>query len=253
MAGPQALPYHPRPPALQRLLRAVRNHPCVLLSAPRGHGKTSLIENELSPTLLDEGWRVSIIDLQSPVLPMMLLDLRNIASEGDPLAMAALRDHGGIPAHQQVAQALAWIAERSHDPHLLVLENAHVLAEPGYNRLATAMFNALQGNLRQLHVLFTVSSRLAMDELFSRHGAPFQHAAYSVALDSMQEDFLLARTNQLAGLGINVHIADLANCLLRQSYNLASFERVLQCLINGEAVDLADAERHCHKTPETMA
>ena len=247
MAGPLPLPYHPRPESLQRLRRAVQQYPHVVLSAPRGHGKSALIQNELAPSLLDEGWKVSVVTVHSPVLPPLLTDLRLVACDGDPQTMAALRDHGGAPAHQQVAQALAWLAESSHDPHLLVLENAHRLAEPGNNRLVTAMHHALHSSDRQLRVLFTVSSRVAMEELFSRRGAPFQNDAWSIALDFMQEDFLIARSLQLAEHGLDIHSVDLGQSLLRQSYNLQAFEQVLQTLISGQAGTLEEAERLCKK------
>lgn len=247
MAVPPALPYHPRPQALQRLRRAVQQHARVVLAAPRGHGKSALVEHELAPALQAQGWKLSTIHIASPTLPALLDDLRRIASAGDAEALAALCDHGGAPAHQQVAQALAWLADSSRQPHLLVLENAHRLAEPGNNRLVGAMQQALRGLDGPLRVLFTVSSRVAMEELFNGHAAPFRHAACSVHLGGIGEDFIPARARQLAGHGLAIDSAELADCLRRQAGNLGCFERIVHCLLEGHGSTLAAAELHCRR------
>ena len=253
MDGNNQLPYHPRPIVLQRLRRALSTDRLVALSAPRGHGKTAFIQNELAPSLSDEGWKISTIDLCSPPLPRFLNDLRMIATDGNAQVLAALRDHGGAPAHQQIGQAMSWIAETSHDPHLLILENAHYLADPGLTRVVGAMHQALHAHDRQLHVLFTVSSRMAMDELFSRRIAPFRNDVYSIGLGHMQADFIQARQEDLARHGVILRKIELADCLRRQSFNLGRFDQILHRLVDGLSESLVEAERSCQAKRPLLA
>lgn len=248
MATPHPLPYHYRPKTLDRLRRALDGHARVVLSAPRGYGKTSLINTELAPCLRNLGWQVHVVQIHSPPLPDLLDDLRQVVSKGDPQILAALCDHGGIPAHMQAAQALSWLCESSYQPQLLVLEDAHHLTDPGNDRLLAAMHAALHARPHRLRVLFTVSNRLAMEELFARPWAPFKNDAYSVSLESMSEDFLQARRQQMEERGFELDAQELSDCLLQQSFNLALFERTLQSLLDGSTTTLAQAVRQTHRT-----
>ena len=63
MTLPDALPYHPRQDLLQTILRLLLSGANVTLFAPRRHGKTQFVRNELLPAMHEAGWFAARVDL----------------------------------------------------------------------------------------------------------------------------------------------------------------------------------------------
>ncbi len=175
MALPDQLPYFPRPDVLTTILRLLLSGANVTLFAPRRHGKTQFVRNELLPSVHEDGWFAARVDLwrnrADPVLGLVEglesvaysskpkrsilskdLDLKSVRTkfktpgvdiEGEWVPAAP-----AVPAHQaslenRLADALHVIAGRGKHA-LIALDEFQALAAPGTDNFIASFRTVLQ-------------------------------------------------------------------------------------------------------------
>lgn len=229
MALPDALPYFPRPELLERSIRLLLSGSNVTLFAPRRQGKTLFVRHELLPAAHEAGWFAARVDLwrnrADPALGLVE-GLESIAHAtaktkrgvlGTPMTLKKVRTqlHSpgveiegewtpavGLPQptaslENRLADALHLIVNRA-DHTLLALDEFQALATPGLDNFVAAFRTVLQDLEGSLSVFFTGSSRIGLNRLFVRAGAPLLRSATSVALDELGPKFVDSRADYLA-------------------------------------------------------
>jgi len=228
MALPDRLPYFPRPELLQAILRQLLSGANVALFAPRRHGKTQFVRNELLPSVHESGWFAARVDLwrnrKEPAkglvegLEAIAYAQKKTGLLGTKLNLKSVRtkfhtpgvdiegewvpasDAAPVPdanLENRLANALNRIA--GHGEHaLLALDEFQALAEPGNENFIAAFRTVLQDLEDRLSVIFTGSSRDGLNRLFQRAKAPLFRSAESVALPNLGDEFVDSRADYLA-------------------------------------------------------
>ncbi len=228
MALPDRLPYFPRPDLLQSILRLLLSGANVTLFAPRRHGKTQFVRNELLPNVHESGWFAARVDLwrnrKEPAkglvegLEAIAYAEKKTGVLGTKLNLKSVRTKFQLPGvdiegewvpssetptipdanlENRLANALHRIAD--HGQHaLLALDEFQALAEPGNENFIAAFRTVLQDLEDRLSVIFTGSSRDGLNRLFQRAKAPLFRSAESVALPNLGDDFVDSRADYLA-------------------------------------------------------
>lgn len=239
MALPDTLPYFPRPDLLARVLRALLAGQNVTLFAPRRHGKTLFIREELLPAVEMHGWFAARIDLwrnrAKPALGLVegleavayatraskegfLGQKMNLRRMNTTFRSPGVEIRGEWePASQlppvaaeatlenRLANALHMIA--GHGTHaLLALDEFQALGQPGNENFIAAFRTALQDLNGRLSVIFAGSSRDGLNNLFRKAKAPLFRSAIAVPMDELGDDFVDNRADYLhdiAGLEVD--------------------------------------------------
>ena len=228
MALPDRLPYFPRPELLQAILRQLLSGANVALFAPRRHGKTQFVRNELLPSVHESGRFAARVDLwlnrKEPAkglvegLEAIAYAQKKTGLLGTKLNLKSVRtkfhtpgvdiegewvpasDAAPVPdanLENRLANALNRIA--GHGEHaLLALDEFQALAEPGNENFIAAFRTVLQDLEDRLSVIFTGSSRDGLNRLFQRAKAPLFRSAESVALPNLGDEFVDSRADYLA-------------------------------------------------------
>ena len=231
MSLPDQLPYFPRPDLLASILRLLLSGTNVTLFAPRRHGKTQFVRNELLPSLNEDGWFAARVDLwrnrDNPVLGLVEgleavaqasqpkrsilstpLDLKSIRTTfktpGVDIEGRWVPATGAVFAPQatmanRVADALHVIAERGSHA-LIALDEFQALAVPGAEDFVASLRTVLQDLEGSLSVIFTGSSRAGLNRLFQRAKAPLFRSAETVTLPNLGDDFVDSRADYLADI-----------------------------------------------------
>lgn len=229
MSLPDQLPYFPRPDLLATFLRLLISGTNVTLFAPRRHGKTQFVRNELLPSVHESGWFAARVDMwrnrANPVLGLVEgleavaqasqpkrsllstpLDLKSIRTtfktpgvdiEGQwvPAASAVFAPEASMA--NRMANALNVIAGRGKHA-LLALDEFQALAIPGAEDFVASLRTVMQDLEGSLSVVFTGSSREGLNRLFQRAKAPLFRSAEPVALPNLGDDFVDSRADYLA-------------------------------------------------------
>lgn len=229
MALPDQLPYFPRPDLLETVLRLLLSGTNVTLFAPRRHGKTQFVRNELLPSAHESGWFAARVDLwrnrANPALGLVEgleavaqasqprrsllstpLDLKSIRTrfktpgvdiEGEwvPTANAVFAPEASMA--NRLANALNTIAARGQHA-LIALDEFQALAVPGAEDFVASLRTVMQDLEGSLSVVFTGSSREGLNRLFQRAKAPLFRSAEPMALPSMGDGFVDSRADYLA-------------------------------------------------------
>lgn len=229
MSLPDKLPYFPRPDLLQNILRLLLSGANVALFAPRRHGKTQFVRNELLPAVHEAGWFAARVDLwrnrDQPALGLVegleaiayasrakkrmalstQLNLKSVRTkfktpgvdiEGDWVPADTAPPMQEQTLENRLANAMHLIA--SHGKHaLLALDEFQALAAPGTENFIAAFRTVLQDLEDRLSVIFTGSSREGLNRLFQRAKAPLFRSAESVPLPNMGDEFVDSRADYL--------------------------------------------------------
>jgi hypothetical protein len=231
MALPDKLPYFARPDLLQTILRLLLSGANVALFAPRRHGKTQFVRNELLPAAHEAGWFAARVDLwrnrDQPALGLVegleavayatrakrtalstQLSLKSVRTkfktpgvdiEGEWVPADTAPTMPEPTLENRLANAMHLIA--AHGEHaLLALDEFQALAAPGTENFIAAFRTVLQDLEDRLSVIFTGSSREGLNRLFQRSKAPLFQSAESVALPNMGDEFVDSRADYLAGV-----------------------------------------------------
>lgn len=251
MALADKLPYFPRPALLRKVLRPLVSGANVTLFAPRRHGKTLFVREELLPAAAEHGWFAARVDLwrnrEHPALGMVegleavayarqtasqpfwarRMDLKKLRAslktpgvdiEGHWEPAADLPPPlAGATLENRLANALQLISR--HGSHaLLALDEFQSLAHADENLIA-AFRTALQDLEGSLSVVFTGSSREGLNRLFRRANAPLFRSAIPIQLDPMRDDFVESRAD---------YLADIADLTVDRDQLKLLFERLLR-------------------------
>ena len=228
MSLPDKLPYFPRPELLTTILRLLLSGANVTLFAPRRHGKTQFVRNELLPALHEAGWFAARVDLWrnkvQPVLGLvegleaiayaskkpksglsMKLNLKSVRTkfklpgvdiEGEWEPAANTPPTPSASLENRLANALHLIAD--HGTHvLLALDEFQALDKPGTDNFVAAFRTVLQDLEDRVSVIFTGSSRDGLNRLFQRTKAPLFRSAVAITLPNMGDDFVDSRVDYL--------------------------------------------------------
>lgn len=231
MSLPDKLPYFPRSDLLQNILRLLLSGANIALFAPRRHGKTQFVRNELLPAVHEAGWFAARVDLwrnrDNPALGLVegleaiayatrrkrtvlstRLSLKSVRTkfktpgvdiEGEWTPADAAPPLPESSLENRLANAMHRIA--GHGEHaLLALDEFQALATSGSENFIAAFRTVLQDLEDRLSVIFTGSSREGLNRLFQRAKAPLFRSAESVALPNMGDEFVDSRADYLAGI-----------------------------------------------------
>jgi hypothetical protein len=268
MPLPDKLPYFPRPDLLQNILRLLLSGANVALFAPRRHGKTQFVRNELLPAVHEAGWFAARVDLwrnrSHPALGLVEgleaiayaarnrrtalsthLNLKSVRTkfktpgvdiEGEWVPADATPSLPEAPLENRLANAMHLIAD--HGEHaLLALDEFQALVAPGTENFIATFRTVLQDLEDRLSVIFTGSSREGLNRLFQRAKAPLFRSAESVALPNMGDDFVDSRADYLAataGLQVDRDALKLIYPRLRHTPQFLN-EIVRGMLVSGDA------------------
>lgn len=239
MALPDGLPYYPRHELLESVLRVLLAGQNVTLFAPRRHGKTLFIREELLPAVEEQGWFAARVDLwrnrAKPALGLVegleavayatkaadrglfgrKMDLRRmtttfrspgveIQGQWEP-AVQRPQIAAETTLENRLANALHLIAD--HGTHaLLALDEFQALAQAGNENFVAAFRTALQDVDGRLSVIFTGSSRDGLNNLFRKAKAPLFRSATAVPMAELGDGFVDNRADYLrdiAGLEVD--------------------------------------------------
>lgn len=231
MALPDSLPYFPRPDLLQSTLRLLLSGANVTLFAPRRHGKTQFVRNELLPAVYESGWFAARVDLwrnraqpakglvegleaiayaeEPKSLLGVKLDLKSVRTkfhtpgvdiEGEWVPSPTAMSSPDASIENRLANALSRIT--SHGTHtLLALDEFQALAVPGMENFIASFRTVLQDLEDRLSVIFTGSSRDGLTQLFQRAKAPLFRSATPMELPNLGDAFVDSRADYLADVG----------------------------------------------------
>ena len=268
MSLPDNLRYFPRPDLLQNILRLLLSGANVTLFAPRRHGKTQFVRNELLPAVHEAGWFAARVDLwrnrDKPALGLVegleaiayatrakrtmlstQLSLKSVRTkfktpgvdiEGEWVPADSAPPMPESTLENRLANAMHLIA--GHGKHaLLALDEFRALAAPGTENFIATFRTVLQDLEDRLSVIFTGSSREGLNRLFQRAKAPLFRSAESVALPNMGDEFVDSRADylvEIAGLQVDRDALKLLYPRLRHTPQFLN-EIVRGMLVSGNA------------------
>lgn len=219
------LPYFPRTGLLEDVAKVYASglKQGVTLFAPRRHGKTSFVKNELLPFARETlGWQTIYIDLwaRRDVPDAALVEALEAELEARhsgwrrKLKLSKVKARAKTPAadveatmvpvafeaedalENRLARALAAVV--GDKPTLLVLDEVQALAGVKRENFVAAFRTALQKLTGKLFVFYTGSSRDGLNQMFRVQRAPLFESAMSLPLPALGNDFVDDRLAFLA-------------------------------------------------------
>lgn len=260
-------PYFPRPALTEHVKTALQSGmtQAATLFAPRRQGKTMFVVNDLIPAFEKDHWQVAYADLwlrryhperalvegveaaatgQRSWLTMPLrlskvtakakLPGIDFGIEGEPEIKPSIND-----LVDRLGKAFALISRGG--PCLLVFDEFQALAGAREEDFVAALRTLLQRH-HGLRVLYTGSSREALNRMFSRKKAPLFRSATPLTLPDMGPDFCADRAKWLAQRHVKVSAGDLWRIFERQARTPEFLNRVVQnALLNRGDLEAAEA------------
>lgn len=277
------LPYYPRPELLRKVLQVLTTglKQGVAMFAPRRQGKTWFLKNELIPGVKEStNWRIVYIDLwrrrEAPDVGLVealeaevqarvagsglnrKLKLTKVSGKVKPPGTelgAEFAPEAGTPPESVLENRLdaavaALVGAKDDDMVLLVLDEFQALAAASHLGFVAALRTALQKHAGRLVVVFTGSSRDALDSMFRKQKAPLFESAFPISLPHLDDGFVEDRIEFLRErTGVAVDLAQMIAVFDRLGRSPEYLnDVVLRLLIGGNAdIETAYQQWLCSK------
>lgn len=224
------LPPFPRPDLTARVQATLVARPSCVIHGPRGSGKSTFLVVDLLPRLRGTGWPVCFAELGGDVGPARAL-VDALEQEAGRRGVPLPYQRPGVavpPLDLRLQSVVDALVHAGPAPLLLVIDDAHRLAEPPQRAVAGVLSAALARHEGTLLAVFTASSWTP----------PALLGAHPIALPELDDAFLAHRARLFEGMtGRSVDVEALGRVFRRVCAFPAYLDRILLHMVAAQTSD----------------